>query len=74
MRIPAFLPDTPTTRADKAQYYDRMAQMDAELAARLAELEADGLAEDTIVFYFADNGGVLPWSKRFANDAACACR
>ena len=34
--------------------------MDAELAARLAELEADGLAEDTIVFYFSDNGGVLP--------------
>ena len=68
MRIPAFLPDTPTTRADKAQYYDRMAQMDAELAARLAELEADGLAEDTIVFYFSDNGGVLPWSKRFANE------
>jgi arylsulfatase A-like enzyme len=68
VRIPAFLPDTPTTRADKAQYYDRIAQMDGELAIRLAELEADGLAEDTIVFYFSDNGGVLPWSKRFANE------
>ena len=42
--------------------------MDAELAARLAELDADGLADDTIVVYFSDNGGVLPWSKRFAND------
>jgi arylsulfatase A-like enzyme len=66
--IPAFCPDTPTTRTDKAQYYDRIAQMDGELAQRLAELEADGLAEDTIVFYFSDNGGVLPGSKRFAND------
>ena len=66
--IPAFCPDTPVTRTDKAQYYDRIAQMDAELAARLAELEADGLADDTIVVYFSDNGGVLPWSKRFAND------
>jgi hypothetical protein len=45
-----------------------MERMDAELATRLAELEADGLAEDTIVFYFGDNGGVLPRSKRFAND------
>ena len=68
VHIPAFLPDTPTTRADKAQEYDRMALMDAQLAMRLAELEADGLLEDTIVFYFADNAGDLPWSKRFAND------
>lgn len=66
--IPPFYPDTPTTRTDAAQHYDRLAQMDGELAARLAELDADGLAEDTIVFVFSDNGGVLPWSKRFAND------
>jgi arylsulfatase A-like enzyme len=68
VRIPPFYPDTPTTRTDTAQYYDRMAQMDGELAQRLAELEADGLADDTIVFFFSDNGGVLPWSKRFATD------
>jgi arylsulfatase A-like enzyme len=68
VRIPPFYPDTPTTRTDKAQYYDRVAQMDDELAQRLAELEAAGLADDTIVFFFSDNGGVLPWSKRFAND------
>ncbi len=68
VEIPAFCPDTPVTRTDKAQYYDRIAQMDGELAQRLAELEADGLAEDTIVFYFSDNGGVLPDSKRFANE------
>ena len=68
VRVPAFLPDTPETRADKAQYYDRLAAMDTEIATRLAELEADGLADDTIVFYFSDNGGVPPWSKRFAND------
>ncbi|MCI0436248.1 MAG: sulfatase-like hydrolase/transferase, partial [Gemmatimonadetes bacterium] len=68
VRIPPFRPDTATARADAAQYYDRIAQMDGELAQRLSELEADGLAEETIVFYFSDNGGVLPWSKRFAND------
>lgn len=68
VRVPPFRPDTPTARADAAQYYDRIAQMDGELAQRLAELEADGLADDTIVFYFSDNGGVLPWSKRFATD------
>jgi arylsulfatase A-like enzyme len=68
VRIPAYLPDTPTTREDRARSYSNMTRVDAQLAARLAELEADGLAEDTIVFYFADNGGALPWSKRFARD------
>jgi arylsulfatase A-like enzyme len=68
VRVPAYLPDTPTIREDRARSYDNMARMDAQLAARLAELEADGLAEDTIVFYFGDNGGALPRSKRFAND------
>jgi len=68
MEIPAFLPDTPRTREDRARMYDNMARMDAELGARMAELEADGLADSTIVFYFGDNGGMLPRSKRFAND------
>jgi arylsulfatase A-like enzyme len=68
VRIPAYLPDTATTREDRARSYTNMTRVDAQLAARLAELEADGLAENTIVFYFADNGGALPWSKRFARD------
>ncbi|RJK93844.1 sulfatase-like hydrolase/transferase [Vallicoccus soli] len=66
--VPAYLPDTPEVRADIAHYYDRMAVMDANVGKRLAELEADGLAEDTIVVYSADNGGVLPLSKRFATE------
>lgn len=68
MPVPAYLPDTPRTREDRARMYDNMARMDAEFGARMAELEADGLAESTIVFYFGDNGGMLPRSKRFAND------
>ena len=65
VQVPAYLPDTPTVRRDLARYHDRMAQMDAELAARLAELEQDGLTDDTIVVFFSDNGGVLPFSKRY---------
>lgn len=62
--LPDYLPDTPEMRGDYASYYNLMEKMDAEVGARLAELEADGLAEDTIVFYYSDNGGVLPRSKR----------
>lgn len=69
VRVPAYLPDTPDVRNDIASYYNLMERMDGQLAERLAELEADGLADDTIVFYYSDNGGVLPWSKRYSNEA-----
>lgn len=65
VRVPAYLPDTPEVRADLAQYYDRVTEADRQIGKLLAELEADGLAEETIVFYYSDHGGVLPRSKRF---------
>ena len=65
VRVPAYLPDTPTVRADFAQHYDRVAAVDWEIGEVLARLQADGLADDTIVFYYSDHGGVLPRSKRF---------
>ncbi|MDQ5977595.1 MAG: hypothetical protein QG602_567 [Verrucomicrobiota bacterium] len=68
VRIPAYLPDTPEVRADIAQYHDCLATMDTQIGTLLAELAADGLAEDTIIFYYGDNGGVLPRSKRFLYD------
>ncbi|WP_018653177.1 sulfatase-like hydrolase/transferase [Actinomadura flavalba] len=69
VRIPAYLPDTPETRADRARFHDLVETMDGQIGAHLAELEAAGLADDTIVFYFGDNGGVLPRSKRFCYDS-----
>jgi arylsulfatase A-like enzyme len=65
VRVPAFLPDTPTIRRDQAEYYNIIERMDGEIGNWLTQLERDGLAEDTIVFYFGDNGGVLPRSKRY---------
>jgi arylsulfatase A-like enzyme len=69
VRIPAYCPDTPETRADRALYYDQHRRLDVEVAELLAQLKGDGLAEDTIVFYYGDNGGVLPRSKRFAYES-----
>src|SRR5947207_15982331 len=51
-------------RADWARYYNHLRLMDEQIAAKLNELEKAGLAENTIVFYYGDNGGVLPRSKR----------
>src|SRR5690606_1438138 len=42
---------------------------DADAGARLRELEADGLADDTIVFYFADHGSGMPRNKRWPGNS-----
>ncbi|WP_446653477.1 sulfatase-like hydrolase/transferase [Blastomonas sp.] len=73
VKVPPFLPDTPGIRQDFASYYNLMEKMDGQLADRLAELEADGLAEDTIVFYYSDNGGVLGRSKRYCYEEGLRC-
>ncbi|HEY2252612.1 MAG TPA: sulfatase-like hydrolase/transferase [Planctomycetaceae bacterium] len=65
VRVPAYHPDTPEVRQDWAQYYDVVSEADADAGARLNELEQDGLAEDTIVWYWADHGSGMPRNKRW---------
>jgi uncharacterized sulfatase len=65
VRVPAYHPDTPEVRQDWAQYYDAVSEADADAGVRLKELEAAGLAGDTIVFYYADHGSGMPRSKRW---------
>jgi uncharacterized sulfatase len=65
VRVPAYHPDTPEVRQDWAQYYDQVSEADADAGVLLAELEKDGLSEDTIVFYYADHGSGMPRSKRW---------
>ncbi len=64
VRVPPYMPDTPEVRADIARYYDYMTLLDTQLAAKLKDLRDEGQADNTIVFYYGDNGGVLPRSKR----------
>lgn len=73
VRVPAYLPDTPAIRQDIASYYNLMEVMDGQVGKFLAELDEAGLSEDTIVFYYSDNGGVLPRSKRYCYDSGLRC-
>ncbi len=63
--VPPYHPDTAEVRLDWAQYYDRITEMDAAVGALLQQLEADGLTESTIVFFFGDHGSGMPRSKRW---------
>ena len=63
--VPVHLPDTPEMRAILAHHYDLISGLDAFVGKVLAELESDGLRENTIVFFFSDHGSGLPRYKRW---------
>jgi len=67
--LPPYHPHTPEMKHDWAQYYDKVQEMDAQAGQLIAELEEAGLAENTIIFYYADNGGILGRSKRFVYES-----
>jgi N-sulfoglucosamine sulfohydrolase len=66
--VPPYLPDCPEVRSDLAIYHDLMTSMDRRLGAILEELDKNGLADNTIVFYFSDHGGPTPRGKRYLED------
>ncbi len=67
--VPPYYPDTPVVRRDIAQQYDNIARMDAQVGEILQQLEEDGLADNTIVFFWSDHGDGLPRHKRWVYDS-----
>jgi N-sulfoglucosamine sulfohydrolase len=67
--VPPYYPDTPIIREAVARYYDCVSVMDKEVGAILRQLEEDGLAEETIVFFFSDHGSGMPRHKRALLDS-----
>jgi len=67
--LPPYYPDTPVVRQNIACYYDKMSQLDGQVTRFLEELEADGLADDTIVFFWGDHGWGLTRGKRWVYDS-----
>jgi N-sulfoglucosamine sulfohydrolase len=68
-QLPPYIPDTPVTRRDWARYADLLTTLDQQVAAILDQLEADGLANDTIVFFWGDHGQGLSRGKRWLYDS-----
>lgn len=63
VRVPSYHPDTPAVREIWAEYHDRITQMDGQFGTLLEMLADDGLADDTIVVFFGDNGHGIPGGK-----------
>jgi arylsulfatase A-like enzyme len=56
VELPPYYPDDPIVRKDWAGYLDAIDYLDTRLATVLKRLEDGGLATNTIVFFFGDNG------------------
>lgn len=63
--LPPYHPDLPEIRQDWARLHDLITHMDALAGARLRELEEEAVADDTIVFFYSDHGGMLSRAKRY---------
>ncbi len=66
--LPPYFPDTPKVRMAMARMYTHIENNDRRLGELLAQLEEDGLAENTIVFNWSDHGP-MPRGKRWPYDS-----
>jgi arylsulfatase A-like enzyme len=69
VRVPRYLPDTPTVRKDLAHYYDEISRMDAECGEVFSLLDQNGVADNTLVVFTGDNGLPFPRAKGTCYDA-----
>jgi arylsulfatase A-like enzyme len=62
--VPPIYPDTKIVRHDIARLFTNIEIMDRQVGELINMLKADGLYDNTIIFFYSDHGGALPWMKR----------
>lgn len=67
--IPPFLLDTPAAREDFAQYYNEISRLDSNLGRIREELDRQGVADNTMIIFMADNGRPYPRCKNSNYDS-----
>lgn len=66
--VPETLVDAPGTREDLAAYYNEIGRLDHHLGDFMAELNRQGIADNTLVIFLADNARPFPGSKTRLTD------
>jgi arylsulfatase A-like enzyme len=65
VEIPPYYPEHPVAREDWARYLDAATELDRKVGIILKQLAADGLADNTIIVFFGDNGQAHVRGKQF---------
>jgi N-sulfoglucosamine sulfohydrolase len=68
--VPPFLPDTPTCRAELAQYYESISRADAGVGRLIENLKEAGQYDNTLIIFVSDNGMPFPGAKTSAYEAS----
>jgi len=66
--VPPYFPNTPEVRKLWTRYYNNITAMDQQVGELLAQLEADGLMDNTLIFFYSDHGAGIPRHKRWLFD------
>ena len=67
--VPPFLPDTPESRAEIANYYQSCSRIDDGLGHLVALLKETGQWENTVLIFTADHGMAFPGAKTTVYEA-----
>ena len=67
--VPDYYPDIPMVRNDIARKYSNIEALDKEVGELLEQLEADGVLENSVIFFWSDHGGNLLRQKRAVGDS-----
>lgn len=67
--VPYNVPDTEPARRDLAAQYTTISRLDQGVGVVLAELQAAGVADETLVVYTSDNGPPFPAARTNLYDA-----
>lgn len=66
--MPRFMADDPVIRLDWAKYLDQIEYLDNEVGMIFKELEAKGMADNTVVIFIGDNGRCNIRGKGYLQD------
>lgn len=66
---PPYYPDHPVVREEWARYLNSVSGIDKRIGWVLEQLERDGVADDTVVIFFGDNGRLEPRGIHWCYDS-----
>ena len=63
VKLPPYLPDTPSMREGFSRYLAEITYYDSQVGQLLDSLQANGLAENTLVMVVSEQGNSMPFAK-----------